>query len=207
MFATSSAAPVTPHLYRSALPYFGTVDLWRKAVASGGFAFRQNEHYQRRTQRNRCEIATPQGRQLLSVPLLAGKHEACPITQVRISYAEDWRKQHWASISAAYAAAPFWDEYCVCLEALFWRKPDTLWDWNWGLVAWVVSELNAGLLLAKADDWQPDLDTRAEPMRPQAASTPYPQVFTERTGWLSNLTVLDLLMCAGPRAASYLALP
>ncbi len=205
MFAADEPALDDPtSRYRSALPYFGSVDLWRRGYAAGGFAFRQNEHYQRRTQRNRCEIATAHGRHLLSVPLLAGKHEACPVTEVRISYAEDWRKRHWASIVAAYASAPYWEEYSVGLHTAFWRKPPTLWAWNWGLVSWVRAELDPGLVLAKAADWLPTVDTRAEPLSPVDSLPAYPQVFTDRTGWQSNVSVLDLLMCRGPRAASYL---
>ncbi len=202
MFASTPTASL---YYRAPLPYFGSIELWRKGFAGGGFAFRQNEHYQRRTQRNRAEIASAQGRQLLSIPLLAGKHQRCPITEVRISYAEDWRKQHWATITAGYASAPFWEEYSPDLERLFSRKPDTLWEWNWDLIEWVAAELDAKLVLTKVDDWQPDVDMRTDLLAPVAGWLPYPQIFSDRTGWQSNVSVLDLLLCRGPMATGYLA--
>ena len=191
--------------YRAPLPYFGSVALWGAAVRAGGFAFRHNEHYQRRTQRNRCELATAQGRLLLSVPLLAGKHERCPIAEVRVDYRTDWRTRHYRSLVAAYGSAPFWPEYSAALHPLFWRKPDALWTWNWALVQWVATELGGGLDLAVVDDWLPDRDTRPEPLGPDPTLPPYPQVFTERTGFQSNVSVLDLLMCRGPAARDYLA--
>lgn len=203
---SQSAAPSDPPaLYRAPLPYFGSVALWRAAVLAGGFRFRENEHYQRRTQRNRCAIATAQGRQTLSVPLLAGKHERCRIREVRIAYAEDWRTAHWRTLVAAYGSAPFWNEYRHGLAPLFGRQPDLLWDWNYGLVQWVATELRSGLVLAEAADWQPTRDTRREPLGPDPTLPPYPQVFAERTGFLSNLSVLDLLMCRGPAATDYLS--
>ena len=205
MFALRDIDSASAHLYRAPLPYFGSVALWRSGVRAGGFAFRQNEHYQRRSQRNRCEIATAQGRHTLSVPLLAGKHERCPVRDVRISYAEDWRKLHWATLVAAYGSAPFWAEYAPALEPLFWRKPPDLWTWNLALVTWIDTELGAGLVLAKADDWQATVDAAKVPLGPDPTLAPYPQVFADRHGYLSNVSILDLLMCRGPAAAEYLA--
>ena len=200
-----AALPPSTGLLRAALPYFGSVALWRDAVRAGGFAFRQNEHYQRRTQRNRCVVATAQGRHLLSVPLSAGKHERCPVREVRIDYQEDWPRRHFQTLIAAYGSAPFWPEYSVGLESLYARRPLRLWDWNWPLVAWVAEEIDADLVLAEADDWQPGVDAAPASLQPDPSLPPYPQVFAERTGYLSNLSALDLLMCQGPRARDYLS--
>ena len=193
--------------HRAPLPYFGTVALWRAGVRAGALAFRRNETFQRRSVRNRCVIATAQGRQTLSIPLLSGKHEAQPIATTRIAYADDWRRVHDTALVTAYGGAPFWEEYSEALRPLFWRKPELLWDWNYGLVEWVASELGAGIRLTTVDDFRPDVDKRKHSLGPDPRLPPYPQVFTERTGFLSNLSVLDLLMCRGPAAADYLSAP
>ena len=197
--------PVSPH--RAPLPYFGTVALWRAGALAGALAFRRNETFQRRSVRNRCVIGTAQGRHTLSVPLLAGKHEALPIAATRISYADDWRRVHYTSLVTAYGSAPFWEEYSEALRPLYMRKPDLLWDWNRGLVEWVAAELDLGIGLATVDDFRPAVDTRKHTLGPDPRLPAYPQVFTERTGFLSNLSVLDLLMCRGPAAANYLSAP
>ena len=204
MFDPARDTPAPP-LLRAPLPYFGSVALWRGAIAAGGFRFRENEHYQRRTQRNRCELATAQGRHRLSVPLLAGKHERCPIAAVAVDYSEDWPRRHFQTLVAAYGSAPYWPEYGACLEPLFRRKPTRLWDWNWALVEWVRREIDPTLVMAVAQDWRPGVDEVAPPMGPDRTLPAYPQVFTERTGYLSNLSVVDLLMCRGPRARDYLS--
>ena len=190
--------------HRAALPYFGSTKLWQQGLASAGFSFRQNEHYQRRTQRNRTVIANSHGRQTLSIPLLGGKHQSCPIKEVKISYAEDWRRQHWLSIQAAYGSAPFYFAFEDELQDLYTRIPDTLWEWNWGLMEWVASIIAPQLVLAKADDWIPEIDTQKVTLSAVDGLKQYPQVFTERTDWLSNLSILDLLMCQGTAAGSYL---
>ena len=190
---------------RAPLPYFGSVALWRAAARAGGFCFRQNETFQRRSQRNRCVIATAQGRQTLSVPLLTGKHEACPILEARVAYGEDWRRVQFTALVTAYGRAPFWEEYAPELEALYARRPERLWDWNLGLVTWVNAQLRAPLVLAKADDWQPATDKRDVPLGPDPTLPPYPQVFSDRQGFVSNASVLDLLLCRGPSASDYLS--
>ncbi|MFK8054753.1 MAG: WbqC family protein [Saprospiraceae bacterium] len=192
------------NLLRAALPFFGSTLLWSEGLKAGGFTFRQNEHYQRRTQRNRTVITNSHGRQTLSIPLLGGKHQSCPITEVQISYAEDWRRQHWLSIQAAYGSAPFYLAFEDELQELFSRKPDTLWEWNWGLIEWVAGIVAPKLVLAKADDWIPEIDTIDATLKAVDNLQEYPQIFSERTGWMSNLSVLDLIMCQGTAAAASL---
>jgi hypothetical protein len=192
--------------FRAALPYFGSTLLWAEGMTAGGFAFRQNEHYQRRTQRNRTVIANSHGRQTLSIPLLGGKHQSCPITEVKVSYAEDWRRQHWLSIQAAYGSAPFYLAFEDELQDLFSRKPETLWEWNWGIIEWAKSIVAPKQVLAKADEWLPEIDKHKVVLTAVDDLEQYPQVFTERTGWLSNLSILDLIMCQGTAAAQSLRL-
>ena len=195
-----------PDLYRAALPYFGSVALWRHALARGGFAFLAAEHYQRRSQRNRCRIVGPNGVHTLSVPLRAGKHEAQAITRVAISYEPDWQRVHWGAIRAGYGSAPFWTEYAPALEALYAQRPALLWDWNWACVTWVAERLGVPAVLAKADDWN-DADATQVPLVSPEPHIPYAQVFADRHGFLADLSVLDLLLCQGPAAGGYLTAP
>ncbi len=192
------------HLFRSALPYFGSVALWQAGFNAGGFCFLAGEHYQRRSQRNRCRLAGPNGVHTLSIPLLAGKHEAAPIKSVLISYTEAWQRTHWGALQAGYGSAPYWEEYAPSLEALYQFAPPDLWAWNLACVGWVVTQLNAPLVLAEAEDWS-SADVVQIPLNAMRAQSPYPQVFTERHGFLSDLCVLDLLMCQGPAAVGYLS--
>ena len=196
-----------PGTFRSALPYFGSTHLWSQALAAGGFAFRQNENYQRRTQRNRTVIANSHGRQTLSIPLLGGKHQSCPITEARISYQEDWQRQHWLSISAAYGSAPFYHAYADELQDLFSRKLETLRDWNWQTVDWLRNSFAPWLELTVVEDWLPEIDAQPVSLAPDATLAEYPQVFSERIGWQSNLSLLDLVFCQGPTGMALLMPP
>ena len=61
-----------------------------------------HENYQKGSYRNRAYILSPQDKQLLSVPLLKGKHQQMPITEVKIAYHMPWYSQHWHAIQTAY---------------------------------------------------------------------------------------------------------
>ena len=192
-------------MFRAALPYFGSVGLWSDALAAGGFSFRQNERYQRRSQRNRTIIVNAHGRQTLSLPLAGGRNQRVQTPEVRLNYREDWPRHHWLSLVAAYGSAPFWLDYAPELEALYQMRPAKLWTWNQACVQWTRDQVAPQLVLAKADDWQAETDVQEPSLQADRSLAPYPQVFAERLGWLSNVSILDLLLCQGPAAATYLS--
>ncbi|MBL7828793.1 MAG: WbqC family protein [Saprospiraceae bacterium] len=150
------------------------------------------EHYQKGSWRNRCQIAGPNGPQLLSIPLVKGKHNQLPIREVRIAYDEPWQRQHWRSIKTAYGNAPFFEHYTEELQPFYEKRFDFLFDFNLELMEW---------LLIKKMNWQGKIQFTKEfehsiPLA-VAPSIRYPQVFEEKNGFLPDLSVLDLLMCAG----------
>ncbi len=190
----------------SSLPYFGSLATWAAFVRAGEVCFRQNERFQRRSEHNRTEIASSQGRQLLSVPLAGGRNQRVEISVAQIDQRQKWQRQHWLSIVAAYGSAPFWTEFQDGLEALFLCTYQQLWDLNWACVSHVNDELNAGLVLRKcAAPTPPDRTESFAQAETSQELTPYPQVFSERTGWQANLSILDLMLCQGPAAVGYLS--
>ena len=193
-----------PGLFRCSLPYFGSIAVWSQAIQAGGFAFRQNEHYQRRTERSRTQIASSQGVQTLSLALQAGKHEQCPMTDVRLSQHDNWPLKHWRSISTAYSSSPFWSEYAEEIETLYRDLPQTLWQFNWRCVSTVAALIAPELVLAKALQWDHAIDALPDAKLSQLEFPVYMQVFSDRLGYLPNLSILDLLFCQGPAASEYL---
>lgn len=169
----------------------------------------QHEHYQKNSYRNRCHIAGANGLLRLSIPLKKGKHEQQPIRQTAISFADNWPKQHWASIRSAYSRAPFFDHYAPVLQPHFEQPQPLLFDFCYALLKELIPLLGISAQLSLTTAYTPALpppisDYR-EAIRPKqnALKWPlpeYPQVFLERHGFLPNLSVLDLLFCTGPQA-------
>lgn len=175
----------------------------------------QHEHYVKGSYRNRCHIAAVNGIQRLSIPLRKGKNQQQPIREVRIAYDEPWRAQHWQAIRSAYGNSPFFEHYAGAFEPFFTQKKyEWLWDWNVDLIRLLVQLTGLKTEIRFTESYQPapagmlDFREKIHPKRP--AQDPgfqpgyYPQVFEDRHGFLENLSVIDLIFCAGPAAGNVL---
>ena len=98
--------------------YFGSVDWYRQLVCAEGDVYIDGcENYVKQTSRNRCEIATANGKQTLSVPVSIppsfrrGMGRGCSIREVLVSEHGNWRHQHWEALKSAYGMSPFFDYY------------------------------------------------------------------------------------------------
>ena len=68
----------------------------------------KHENFVKQTYRNRCDIVTANGKLSLSIPLIKQADKEL-ISDKKISYAEDWRKQHWRTIVSAYKNSPYFE--------------------------------------------------------------------------------------------------
>ncbi len=168
----------------------------------------QHEHYKKGSYRNRCHIAAVNGVQRLSIPLQKGKNQQQPIREVRISYDEAWRSQHWQAIQTAYGNSPFFEHYSEKLLPFYQgAKYEFLWDLNYDILSLLLKifKLTTEINLTNIFELKPAslLDFR-DVVSPKKIDTYqsvyYPQVFEDRLGFLPNLSILDLLFCAGPGA-------
>lgn len=175
------------------------------------------EHYQKNSFRNRAHIATANGLQRLSIPLRKGKNESMSIREVVISYDENWQKQHWGAITAAYRRSPYFEYYADDLETLFHQEVKFLFDWNLNILnffyeAWQVP-INYQLTTTYDKQAHQETSDFRNQIRPKTITSfarenlpekHYPQVFQEKHGFISNLSSLDLLFCTGPEGMAYL---
>jgi len=172
----------------------------------------RHEHYQKRSFRNRYQILTGQGRFTLTIPLRKGKHAGQPITEVQIAYDRPWRVKHLQTIRSAYGRAPYFDIYFPTLEDLFRVSPTYLFEWNLKALQWCIHTLQWDTPILLSDDFYDTSNAKVNVIRnvltPRNAAQiplhPYPQVFEDRFGFVSNLSVLDLIFNLGPEAHTYL---
>ncbi|MEL7222076.1 MAG: WbqC family protein, partial [Bacteroidota bacterium] len=172
-----------------------------------------HENYQKRSYRNRAHLVGANGLQRLSIPLKKGKNQQQTIQDVKIAYHESWHRQHWQSIISAYGNAPFFPFYADELAPIYEQQYDKLWDFNLSLLKLVFRLLQWDKAIQLTEGYhhsyaKETCDIR-NTIRPNIATAdkfpPYPQVFTERHGFSSNLSILDLLFCQGPQANLYLS--
>lgn len=190
------------------LGYFPPVS-WFCSLANSNAAYlEQHEHYVKGSYRNRCHIAAVNGVQRLTIPLRKGKNQQQPIREVLIAYDEPWQIQHWRAICTAYGNSPFFEHYKELFEPFFMvKKYDLLWEWDYDLllICMKILRLKTPLILTVKYEPYPDsiLDLRNAfiPNIPSqnhdSVLMKYPQVFEDRLGFLPELSILDLIFCAG----------
>jgi hypothetical protein len=163
------------------------------------------EHYQKGGTRNRCTIAGPNGPQRLSIPLEKGKHQQTPIREVRIDNTQSWARLHWRSIQTAYGNAPYFEYYADDVQSFYEQESEYLYDFNKKII----------LFLLKKFKWTGQIEDSTvfggpypKSFAPDDLNTlsAYPQVFSERFGFLPDLSALDLLFCTGPTGLERLSL-
>lgn len=193
--------------------YFPPIQYFVQLIQNPHITIEAFENYQKGSYRNRCHIANSIGVQVLSVPLRKGKNEKQVITEVAISYDMNWQKQHWQSIKTAYGSAPFWDHYVPQLEPLFNKKFDYLFDLNIVILETFLKilKLKNTVKISMSNDYElhitegGDCRNKILPNDASFNGEKYAQIFQERTGFLPNLSALDLILCTGPQASSILS--
>ena len=182
---------------------------WFLAVSHASEVYlEQQEHYVKGTYRNRCHIAAVNGVQRLTVPLRKGKNQQQPIREVRIAYDEPWQIRHWRALCTAYGNSPFFEHYSELYVSFFTiKKYEFLWDWNYELlmVSMKILKIKTPILLTESYESYPkdslDLRTKFQPnSSPQVTDleqVKYPQVFEDRLGFLGDLSIFDIIFCAG----------
>ena len=193
LFSTAYLPPIS---YVEAMSHFGSVTI------------EANETFPKQTYRNRAVIMTASGPRPLIVPTLRNNHSRTE--EVRIDYRDRWQVVHFRTLTAAYAASPYWQYYADELENLLSAHYEFLVDLNSHLTQWLLKKLGISTQLSYSMDFvkpgeQPD-DFRLafSPKRQPRSMKPYYQVFSAVQPFAPDLTSLDLLMNLGPEATSYI---
>lgn len=169
-------------------------------------------NFQKQTYRNRSYIATDQGKLLLSIPVVhKGKKGHQAYKDICVDYTEAWMRTHWRGIETAYRASPFYEFYEHFFRPLFEKKEKYLLDFNFKSAEVLCNCLQLPMPKATNQVYQKDLDPSLDARylieskrQFSYSSTPYHQVFSDKHGFISNLSTLDLICNQGPAALTYL---
>jgi hypothetical protein len=105
----------------SYIPWKGYFDLIR---ACDEFILLDDVQFTKRDWRSRNQIKTPHGLAWLTIPVRTKGRYHQLIEETEISDAM-WGEAHWATVSANYARAPFFNAYADTLSSLFVPRPQT----------------------------------------------------------------------------------
>ena len=173
------------------------------------------ENYQKQSWRNRCRILAADGPAYLNFPIVhEGSHEL-PITEIRVDYSTPWVLKTERAIASAYESSAFFDYYKDDLFAILDSHPETLFELDMRIIRFFLDKTGIAADLRLTDTFQPSsgVDDYREVLHPKRPNTvlrdlglekPYFQVFARKYGFISDLSIMDLLFNEGPDSICYL---
>lgn len=169
------------------------------------------ETFPKQTYRNRTVIMTANGVKSLAVPVIRNNHSRTD--EVLIDYRDRWAVIHMRTLTAAYAASPYFMYYRDDIEAMLTRRYDRLVDLNQEILLWLQKKLKQESSITFTTDWTPAEECRIDDYRnvfspkvpyDKGSMPEYYQVFSDRQPFTPNLSILDLLFNLGPEAKGYI---
>lgn len=190
--------------------YFPSISHYVAMLKADSVTFEMEDNFQKQTNRNRMYIYSPNGVQMLNIPIKHSKEKHQKYKDVRIENDFGWQKNHFKSLEAAYRTSPFFEYFEDDFRPLFEKKHEFLMDLNLEIFELVNDSLGINIQPEKTteffhevsdyNDFRPLVNGKKDTTQLEE----YTQVFNEKHGFLNNLSILDLLFNEGRYAVDYL---
>ena len=184
------------------------------------------ENYQKQSWRNRCRIYAAGGPDDLNFPIVhEGSHEL-PITRIKVDYSTPWVLKTKRAIISAYKSSAYFDYYKDDLFSILDSHPETLFELDLRIIKFFLSKTGISADLRFTEEYYPPITAAGgtpdcggygedfrEVLHPKRSNTvlrdlglekPYFQVFARKHGFVSDLSIMDLLFNEGPDSILYL---
>lgn len=191
--------------------YFPSIVTFVAIAKATKVTLEMDDSFQKQTYRNRCYIYGANGKLALNIPVIHTQKNRQKYRDVQIFNEEKWQSVHWKSILSAYRTSPFFEFYEDDLVALFEKPFKYLLDFNLKSFEVVCDCLQLNINLTKntlyKKEFEKGIDLRHLVNAKKEVSInfePYTQVFNIKHGFISNLSILDLIFNEGSNALSYL---
>jgi len=191
--------------------YFPCVAYFKLILKHKSVVLDLGEHFIKQSYRNRCVIYTSNGSLALSIPVIRKNKTA--VKDVFLDTTTDWKKAHWRAISSAYNSSPFFEFYEQDLKNVFFETHKTLVELNMALLNHICNEIGVNPTIQTSNvfvelsNLKVDCRNLLNAKRAFTEAINYPryiQIFEEKHGYISNLSILDLLFHEGPETLNYL---
>jgi len=192
--------PLLPTAYLAPIKYYAIL------LQAKNCSIEHHEHFIKQSIRNRCEIYGANGELRLTIPKERKGSSKTIISEIKISYKDNWQKRHWNAIQSAYNSSPYFEYYKDEFLPFFEEQEEYLVNFNSKLQAVILKLLQEEKDVKTTTEYLhkgdfTDLRNHTWNLEKQER---YDQVFMEKHGFIANLSILDLLFNLGPESADYL---
>lgn len=184
------------------------------------------ENYQKQSWRNRCRIYSASGPECLNFPVVhEGGTYGLPITEIKVDYSTPWLVKTERAITSAYESSAFFDFYKDELFDILESRLLSLFELDLQIIRFFLRKTGLSVELKLTEDYLPftsrlfladagvygaDYREVLHPKRENSVlrdlglEKPYFQVFARKHGFISDLSIMDLLFNEGPDSILYL---
>lgn len=190
--------------------YFPNIAHFTAIVKAKEVTFEMDDNFLKQTYRSRTYIYASNGKLLLNIPVIHTQKNRQKYRDVKIAQDTNWQLLHWKSLISAYSTSPFFEFYKDELQPLFEMKTNFILDFNLKCFEIICDCLQLDINQSKTATYQKIVDNKqdfrylvnAKSQSPQFEN--YTQVFSNKHGFINNLSILDLLFNEGTNAITYL---
>ncbi|MDD3859009.1 MAG: WbqC family protein [Bacteroidales bacterium] len=187
--------------------YFPSISYISKFIICDSVTIDIYEKYIKQTYRNRCNIMAANGINSLIVPVK--KNHNGITKETVIDYSENWQKSHYRTLLSAYKNSAFYDYYIPELMPLFNEKEKFLINLNSKILEIIFKILNLSPIYCYSNKYIENEDSKdyRNLIHPKShkniedkefSQAEYVQVFSDRHGFVKDLSILDLIFNMGP---------
>ena len=165
----------------------------------------QHEHFIKQTYRNRCQIYGPNGIQSLIIPVKHQNLSHSPVKDTRISFDVPWNKIHWKTICSAYRNSPYFEFYEDEFKNTFEKPNEFLFDFNYKLMELIFNIFSIKKTISLSENFEKETTLSVDfrnifhPKKKLININPYHQIFSDRFGFINDLSCIDYLFNVGNR--------
>lgn len=191
--------------------YFPSIAHFVAIAKAEHLVFEMDDNFLKQTYRNRSYIYGANGKLTLNIPVIHSQKNRQKYRDVKVFNDENWQSLHWKSLLSAYRTSPFFEYYEDELQPLFEKKADFILDFNLKCFEVITDCLQLDINTSKTTVYQEaaegteDFRFLVHAKKEQTYNfEQYTQVFSNKHGFIPNLSILDLLFNEGPNALNYL---
>jgi len=190
--------------YLPCIQYFAYLNTFEKVIID------PEDTYTKQTYRNRCRINGANKIEDLIIPVKKISNQKQLSSNVKIDYQQKWVSNHLRAIRSAYGKAPFFEFFVDDIFEIYNKKPERLFELNRNLLTKCLEilDLNVNIEYQKrlASTEEKCIYKAKNKVSPKKSGkknhlflpVEYFQVFGNN--FVSNLSIIDLIFCEGPRA-------